>query len=397
MNKLKIAIVSPMVLPCPAISGGAVEMLTQYLAEESSKENEVDLYTKNNKKLEKYKYDNINLIQIKISNIKKNLQKIYDKVNYKIFKGNLKFYSFIDKKVAKQIAKKDYDYIVVENEMVLYRYIYKYNKRAKLIYHMHNDFYAKNRTPKYYSIISKTAYKVLTVSKYLEKRCLEIQNRPNIEVFYNCIDENIYNFENRENFRKKFGIKNDEIVIGFAGRTIPEKGILELIKAFKMLNSNKKLKLLIVGTNVFTNLKKDKYLQKIFHDISEIKDHIIFSGFIETKFMPMIYNTMDILVIPSMWEEPFGCVAIEGMAMGVPIVATKSGGLSEIVTENNGFLVEKNDNVVNNIYEKLKLLIDDENLRNKISKNTQEYFKSHKEFHKCQYYNNFKKCINNRG
>lgn len=394
---MKIAIVSPMVLPCPAINGGAVELLTQYLAEGASKENEVDLYTKYDKNLEEYNYDNINIVQIRISTFKKKMQKIYDKINYKIFKGNLKFYSFIDKKTAKQIAKKNYDYIVVENEMVLYRYIYKYNKHTKLIYHMHNDFYAKNRTPKYYSIISKTAYKILTVSKYLENRCMKIKERPNIEVLYNCIDEKIYNLENKKNFRKKFGIKNDEIVIGFAGRLIQEKGILELVKAFKMLNNNKKIKLLIVGTNIFTNLKKDKYLQKIYNEISEIKDNIIFSGFVETKLMPMIYNTMDILVIPSMWEEPFGCVAIEGMAMGVPIIATKSGGLSEIVTENNGFLVEKNDNVVNNIYEKLKLLIEDETLRNKISKSTQEYFKNHKEFHKCQYYNNFKKCINNRG
>ena len=146
---MKIAIISPMVLPCPAVKGGAVEMLTQYLAEGATAENEIDLYTIYDEKLKNYKLNDANIIKIKIGKIKKNIQKFYDKINYKIFKGNLKFYSFIDKKVAKQVSEKRYDYIIVENEMVLYKYVYKYNKGTKLIYHMHNDFGAPNRTFKY--------------------------------------------------------------------------------------------------------------------------------------------------------------------------------------------------------------------------------------------------------
>ena len=211
--------------------------------------------------------------------------------------------------------------------MVLYKYIQKYNKNSRLIYHMHNDFGAKNRTPKYYDIIAKTAEKILTVSEYIKKRCIEVDNTNNIEVLFNCIDETIYNSKNKENYREKYNIEKDEIVIGFAGRLLKEKGILELIKAFKLLKTNKKVKLLIVGTNVFVNLEKDKYLQKVYNEIKNISENIIFTGYIEIEKMPFIYNSMDIMVIPSLWEEAFGCVAIEAMAMGVPIIATKSGGL----------------------------------------------------------------------
>lgn len=390
---MKIAIVSPMVLPCPAVKGGAVEMLTQYLAEGASIENEVDLYTKFDEKIEKYKIENVNIIQVKISKIKKELQRIYDRINYKFFKGNLNFYSFIDKKTAKLLANKKYDYIIVENEMVLYKYIKKYNKDTQLIYHMHNDFGAKNRTPKYYDIIAKTAKKILTVSEYIKKRCIEVNDTNNIEVLLNCIDETIYNSENKENYREKYNIEKDEIVIGFAGRLLKEKGILELIKAFKLLKTDKKIKLLIVGTNVFVNLEKDKYLQKVYNEIKNISENVIFTGYIEIEKMPFIYNSMDIMVIPSLWEEPFGCVAIEAMAMGVPIIATKSGGLQEILSEENGFLVDKDEKIVENLKQKMQVLINDEKLRKEISKNNIECFRNHSEYHKKNYYNNFKNCI----
>lgn len=60
---MKIAVVSPMIYPCPAIKGGAVERLTQYLAEEIAKhKNEVDLYTIYDENLKKInKIDNLNI------------------------------------------------------------------------------------------------------------------------------------------------------------------------------------------------------------------------------------------------------------------------------------------------------------------------------------------------
>lgn len=395
---MKIAIVSPMVLPCPPVDGGAVEMLTWYLAKGAKEENQVDLYTKYDERLENIECNNINIIQIKIGRLKKICQKYYDKINYKFFKGKLNFFSFIDKKTAKQLSKNKYDYIIVENEMVLYKYIYKYTKKAnpKIIYHMHNDFGAANRTKKYYKIISKTASDIIVVSNYIKKRCMEIEKRENIHVLYNCIDEKLYNNKDKENFREKYKIDSDELVIGFSGRLIKEKGILELVQAFKKIKTNKKVRLLIVGTNHFANLKTDKYLINVYKELEGIKERVIFTGYIDIEEMPKIYNTMDILVIPSMWEEPFGCVAIEAMEMGVPIIATKSGGLSEIISEKNGFLVDKDKNVSDNISKKLQLLIEDESLLKRLSKETAKDFCEHKEYHKSNYYTNFKSCIDKK-
>ena len=60
--------------------------------------------------------------------------------------------------------------------------------------------------------------------------------------------------------------------------------------------------------------------------------------------VPAFITAMDALVIPSLWEEAFPFSALEGMSLGKPIVATRSGGLPELVTDDeNGFLIEKRD------------------------------------------------------
>lgn len=393
---MKIAVVSPMIYPCPAIKGGAVERLTQYLAEEIAKhKNEVDLYTIYDENLKKInKIDNLNIIQIKVSPITRKINLLYEKINNKIFRGKLKYFNLIYKKTAKLVAKtNDYDYIVVENEMLLYNYVYRYNKKTRIVYHMHNDFYAMNRTPKCYETISKTAFKILTVSEYIKNRCLKIKETNNIVTLYNCIDTEIFDGNKEKNYRKKYKIKEDDIVIGFAGRLLKEKGILELVKAFKRVKTNENIKLLIVGTRDYGKLKKDKYLENIYSEIKDIEDKVIFTGHLDNTEMPLVYNTMNLLVIPSIWEEPFGCVAIEAMSMGLPIIATKSGGLVEIINTSNGFLIKKDKEIINELVEKLEVFINSKKTRESISKLTQEDFNKHKEYTKENYYSNFIKSL----
>ena len=65
--------------------------------------------------------------------------------------------------------------------------------------------------------------------------------------------------------------------------------------------------------------------------------------------------------MPSEFEEPFGMVAAEALACGIPVIATKAGGLPEIVTEECGILIENDDHVTENLVPAMKKL-----LRNKV-------------------------------
>lgn len=94
-----------------------------------------------------------------------------------------------------------------------------------------------------------------------------------------------------------------------------------------------------------------------------IEDLVEFIGFVKNPF-PYIKNA-DLMIVPSA-SEGFGLVVVEGMALGVPVVSTKTAGPSEILGEDEyGLICEQDDE---SIYQSVKKLIDDSNLRDKYKK-----------------------------
>lgn len=85
-------------------------------------------------------------------------------------------------------------------------------------------------------------------------------------------------------------------------------------------------------------------------------------GFVPHSDVPQIYAQADICVIPSVWDEPFGLVALEAMAAGVPVCASRCGGLATIVEHGKtGFLFQPGNAVELALY--LNRLLDDAELR----------------------------------
>ena len=125
----------------------------------------------------------------------------------------------------------------------------------------------------------------------------------------------------------------------------PAKGFSTLHKAFLNLKEkHKNIKLLVTSKFDFTD------------------DGIESTGWVSFDEIHRLYDFSDICVIPSKWEEPFGIVAIEAMASGKPVVASRVGGLKDIVVDGEtGFLVENGD--VNGFAEKVALLINNKSLR----------------------------------
>ena len=78
--------------------------------------------------------------------------------------------------------------------------------------------------------------------------------------------------------------------------------------------------------------------------------------------MPDLYSQCDIVVIPSLWPEPFGMVTLEAMAAGLPVVASRIGGLADIFEDGiEGYHFAPGN--ADDLAEKLKLLLDDESKR----------------------------------
>jgi len=113
-----------------------------------------------------------------------------------------------------------------------------------------------------------------------------------------------------------------ELKIGFIGAIAQSKGVEWLIKEFMKLRINASLR--IAGTG---DLRYVEYLK----DLAKSDNRIKFSGFVNAlEFYPQIH----LLIVPSLWHDTLPGVVIESLASGVPVIASKMGGLPEIVKEN---------------------------------------------------------------
>ncbi|HEX7713031.1 MAG TPA: glycosyltransferase family 4 protein [Bacillota bacterium] len=117
----------------------------------------------------------------------------------------------------------------------------------------------------------------------------------------------------------------DEKIIFYVGRIVREKGLGVLLDAFsRVLVVESKAKLVIAGTGPYMDeLKHRAYCLGIFN-------RIYFTGYIDDNTRNALYKSAAVAVFPSLYE-PFGIVALEGMAAGTPVVVSDAGGMSEII------------------------------------------------------------------
>ena len=177
--------------------------------------------------------------------------------------------------------------------------------------------------------------RVIVTSESMRREVAEHFRLPQWKIFKvpNGVDVDKFNVDfDREAFRRKY-VKGDERIILFVGRLTPQKGVRYLIMALpKILQRHPKAKLVIVG---------DGWLNDDLKNVASSTgrpDKIYFTGFLPEEELVRLLLCADVLVVPSVYE-PFGIVALEGMAAGVPVVASNVDGLGEIIQHGrNGVL-----------------------------------------------------------
>lgn len=171
------------------------------------------------------------------------------------------------------------------------------------------------------------------------------------------IDFNKYDIGNKEEYREvirsKYNIQ-DSMVFGFIGSVRRDKGVNELLEAFKELcDEYENLSLMILG-RVFTGdpLNTDLY------EWSEQSDNVIYCGQVDDVYKYLA--AMDIVVHPS-YREGFSMVLQEAAAMELPIITTDIPGPSEVISENvTGLLIPPKD--AKQLKNKMELLLNDKTL-----------------------------------
>ncbi len=128
--------------------------------------------------------------------------------------------------------------------------------------------------------------------------------------------------------------------VAFAGRMVFEKGASVLVHAFaKILTKIPDARLILAGDGV-----ERKPLEKLIANLG-LSDSVSMPGYILHLEMERLFDAAWVQVVPSLWDEPFGRVAAEAMIRGTAVVASASGGLTEVVGEDGqmGLLVPPGD------------------------------------------------------
>lgn len=170
-------------------------------------------------------------------------------------------------------------------------------------------------------------------------------------------------------------------VIGFVGSITPVKGLEHLIGCFQeIVKQYPKAKLLILGSSPRNQSIYYNQLLRVIKK-SKLREKVIFVGYIDQKDLPIYYSIFDVFVLPSL-HEGTPVAILEAMAMKKIVIASKVGGIEEIVSENKtGFLIEVGDcdNLSKIIIEVLK----SPELLDEIRNNARKHVVTHYSFDRC--------------
>ena len=362
---MKIAIVSPGLFSVPPVVGTSVEHVINQVAHQLKQHQQVVVYTKK-------------CTQYSKSSQEGNL--LYKRIRFK----NSQYYL---NRVIKHIRQTKPDVIIIENRP---SYVIKVKKACPtipVVLNMHSDVYASTPYMKHDQMIevSQIVDALITNSKALEKTFVERYSAFQGKSYpiHLGIDTAPYDLamndqQSISSLREKFNLVKEEPVILFAGRLLKRKGVHLILEIMpQLIEKYPRLMLIITGSPRYGKNKNTKYLNRINHMTESLREHVIFTDFVNPETMPSIYQLADIVVTPSIWNEPFLLVNLEAMASMKPVVTTNKGGIPEVVKHGETGFVFSVENYRKELFPYISMLLDSQLLRDALS---QQGWKRAKEF-----------------
>jgi glycosyltransferase involved in cell wall biosynthesis len=187
--------------------------------------------------------------------------------------------------------------------------------------------------------------RIVAVSYFAARAfCGNLPFRNRVQTIHNGIDLNCFPLKTpgSSTFRREFGISDDAFLVCAVGQICARKGLRELVNAFsKIYAQAPRVHLVLVGKVIFEH--EEPYREALVKTAvnSGIGDRLHFTG--EREDVAGVLQASDLLVLNSL-AEPFGLVLVEAMSSGTAVLATRVGGIPEIVRDaENGWLIERGD------------------------------------------------------
>lgn len=170
-----------------------------------------------------------------------------------------------------------------------------------------------------------------------------------VRVVPNAVDAELFRPLDKNECREKWG--SSGFVVGYAGRLVEEKGLMDLLEALPFCDQS--VSLLLVGSGDF----REK-LEKRAHELS-LSTRLRFTGSVAGAELPVLMNAMNVFALPSRttprWKEQFGRVIIEANSCLVPVIGSSSGAIPDVIGDAGLVFPEGDARALANAIETLRL------------------------------------------
>lgn len=194
----------------------------------------------------------------------------------------------------------------------------------------------------------------IAVSDFVRDRLIAVNGTPPARTHrvYNGIDLTRFHPPDREALRRLIGVPEETRIVFCSGRAQPYKGIQVVIEAAALLRAEG------AGDVAFVYAGDGGYLAELKEIAARYGVPGAFHFLGRRDDVPTLLAGATVAAVPSLWAEAFGLTVVEAMAAGVPLVATRAGGIPELVEEGKtGLLVPPGD--ARALADALRQLLDD--------------------------------------
>ena len=389
----RVLLIPPADLPVPAVRGGAVETLITHLIHENERQGKLDLLCASVMDPDA-KAAAADLRHTKMMYIarprghRRYWPMVFIERCFGVAAPYEPWYQKVQLSLALELPPPDW--IVAEGgNLTQFGAISRMFGRKRCLAHLHGLTQCSRQMDDIYG-------GVLALSEFIRDEYLKTStlDRKNAFILHNCIDtERFTPGEPDAQLRASLGFAPEDFVVLFCGRLEPDKGIHKLLDAISSL-SDPHIKLLIVGSPFFGRTQSSPFLKKLEAQARALDSRVRFTGFIQNDNLPDYYRLADLVCVPTMVQEAAGLVAIEAMACGRPVLATRSGGMPEYLAGSQAVLVDLNRDVAGQLAWAIEMLRDHPELRAEMGRAGAE---AAKRFSVAAFYDNFVRILTEMG
>jgi len=336
-----VALIGPELFPIPPIRGGATELVIDRLAAHLSRYHPIIIGPGDPELPVREERGGVEYRRVQLSSWQQWLYRRYRHL-----------FPLYDRRVATLLRQISPDLVHVHNRPLLALTLKTWFPELPVLLHLHNSYHilGKRERPAPYTPMPVEA--LVACSRFIleqERERLGTGARAHV-VIPNGVDVAAFRprwerGEEAYGVREYYGLEDEPVVL-YAGKIRESKGVGVLLDSMERVwDRHPRAVLVLVGGTEFGRgriHRETPFFKQFREQAARATGRIIFTGFVPHENMALTYLLGDIFVAPSQKEEGMPMVLLEASACGLPLVATRLGGIPEVVQEgHNGLLLDR--------------------------------------------------------